>query len=168
MRSSRTVSYTHLDVYKRQLWGLINRAEEPGDDRVEPTAASATASGIARTTAAHHPAHLRLASQDRVQLPTSEGRIWSLFGGASSRDESGFAGDVLSSVVLQLLRLQPEAAGHLRCLAWGPGAADPVSYTHLDVYKRQVVGMTSSCGSLRACTRLFGKPPISKGQLGKE
>ena len=113
-----------LAQYLQALWGLINRAEEPGDDRVEPTAASATASGIARTTAAHHPAHLRLASQDRVQLPTSEGRIWSLFGGASSRDESGFAGDVLSSVVLQLLRLQPEAAGHLRCLAWGPGAAD--------------------------------------------
>jgi hypothetical protein len=106
------------------LWGLINRAEEPGEDRVEPTAASATAAGIARTTAAHHPAHLRLASQDRVQLPTSEGRIWSLFGGASSRDESGFAGDALRSIVMQLLRLQPEAAGHLRCLAWGPGAAD--------------------------------------------
>ena len=113
-----------LAQYLDALWRLINRAEEPGDDRVEPTAATATAAGIARTTAAHHPAHLRLASQDRVQLPTSEGRVWSLFGGASSRDESGFAGDALSSVVLQLLRLQPEAAGHLRCLAWGPGAAD--------------------------------------------
>lgn len=113
-----------LAQYLQALWGLINRAEEPGEDRVEPTAASATASGIARTTAAHHPAHLRLASQDRVQLPTTEGRIWSLFGGASSRDESGFAGDTLRSIVIQLLRLQPEAAGHLRCLAWGPGAAD--------------------------------------------
>jgi hypothetical protein len=113
-----------LAQYLQALWGLINRAEEPGDDRVEPTAASATAAGIARTTAAHHPAHLRLASQDRVQLPTSEGRMWSLYGGTSSRDESGFAGDALSAVVLQLLRLQPEAAGHLRCLAWGPGAAD--------------------------------------------
>ena len=47
--------------------------------------------------------------------------MWSLYGGASSRDESGFAGDALSAVVLQLLALQPEAAGHLRCLAWGPG-----------------------------------------------
>ena len=113
-----------LAQYLQALWGLINRAEEPGDDRVAPTAASATASGVARTTAAHHPAHLRLASQDRVQLPTSEGRLWSLYGGATTRDESGFAGDALRSVVLQLLRLQPEAAGHLRCLAWGPGAAD--------------------------------------------
>ena len=113
-----------LAQYLEALWGLINRAEEPGDDRVEPTAASATASGIARTTAAHHPAHLRLATQDRIQLPTSEGRIWSLFGGATHRDESGFAGDALRAVVLQLLRLQSEAAGHLRCLAWGPGAAD--------------------------------------------
>lgn len=113
-----------LAQYVQALWGLINRAEEPGDDRVEPTAASATASGIARTTAAHYPAHLRLTSQDRVQLPTSEGRFWSLYGGANSRDESGFAADALRSIVLQLLRLQPEAAGHLRCLAWGPGAAD--------------------------------------------
>jgi len=112
-----------LAQYLDALWGLINRAEEPGD-RVEPTAASATAVGIARTTAAHHPAHLRLVSQDRVLLPTSEGRVWSLYGGVSSRDESGFAGDALSAVVLQMLRLQPEAAGHLRCLAWGPGAAD--------------------------------------------
>ncbi|MFC6714721.1 hypothetical protein [Branchiibius cervicis] len=113
-----------LAQYLQALWGLINRAEEPGEDRVEPTAAVATASGIARTTAAHLPAHLRLSSFDRALLPTSEGRIWSLFGGASSRDESGFAGDALRSVVIQLLRLQPEAAGHLRCLAWGPGAAD--------------------------------------------
>jgi|KBSSwiStaDraftv2_1062776.scaffolds.fasta_scaffold01078_12 hypothetical protein len=113
-----------LAQYLQALWALINRAEEPGEDQLEPNAASATASGIARTTASHHPAHLRLASQDKVQLPTSEGRIWSLYGGATSRDESGFAGDALRSIVLQLLRLQPEAAGHLRCLAWGPGAAD--------------------------------------------
>jgi hypothetical protein len=112
-----------LAQYTEALWSLVRGAEEPGAN-AEPTDAVATANGIARTTAAHHPAHLRTSTQDRALLPTSEGRVWSLYGGTSTRDESGFAGDALSAVVIQLLKLQPEAAGHLRCLAWGPGAAD--------------------------------------------
>jgi len=112
-----------LAQYHEALWGLLNRAEEPGTD-LEPTDAAATAAGVARRTAAHHPAHLRLRTQDRALLPASEGRIWSLYGGDTTRDESGFAGEALRAVVTQLLILQPEAAGHLRCLAWGPGAAD--------------------------------------------
>ncbi len=112
-----------LAQYLEALWSLVRGAEEPRGD-AEPTDAVATANGIARTTAAHHPAHLRVATQDRALLPTSEGRIWSLYGGSSTRDESGFAGNALGAVVIQLLKLQPEAAGHLRCLAWGPGAAD--------------------------------------------
>ena len=109
--------------YHQALWSLLRRAEEPGTI-VDPTDAVATANGVARTTAAHHPAHLRLGTQDRALLPTCEGRVWSVYGSASTRDESGFAGDALRAVVTQLLTLQPESAGHLRCLAWGPGAAD--------------------------------------------
>jgi hypothetical protein len=112
-----------VSQYHQALWQLLHRAEEPGTP-VEPTDAVTTSTGVAHTTAAHHPAHLRLRTQDRPLLPTSEGRVWSLYGGTSSRDESGFAGATLRSVVIQLLTLQPEAAGHLRCLAWGPGAAD--------------------------------------------
>lgn len=112
-----------VSQYHRALWQLLNRAEEPGTP-VDPTDAVTTSSGVAHTTAAHHPAHLRLRTQDRPLLPTTEGRVWSLYGGTSSRDESGFAGATLRSVVIQLLTLQPEAAGHLRCLAWGPGSAD--------------------------------------------
>lgn len=112
-----------VSQYHQALWKLLRGAEEPGTV-VEPTDAVATATAVARTTAAHHPAHLRISTQDRALLPTSEGRVWSLYGGTSSRDESGSAGDALRTVVGQLLALQPEAAGHLRCLAWGPGAAD--------------------------------------------
>ena len=112
-----------VSQYLDALWQLLQGAEEPGTV-VEPTDAVATAAGVARTTAAHHPAHIRLSTQDRALLPTSEGRIWGLYGGSSTRDESGFAGESLRAVVAQLLTLQPEAAGHLRCLAWGPGAAD--------------------------------------------
>jgi hypothetical protein len=110
-----------LAQYHRALWWLVGTAEMP-DTVAEPVAA--TAAGVARTTASHHPAHLRLRTQDRVLLPTSEGRVWSLYGGASTRDESGHAGAALTGVLTRLLTLQPEAAGHLRCLAWGPGAAD--------------------------------------------
>jgi hypothetical protein len=112
-----------VSQYHQALWQLLRRAEEPGT-LVEPTDSVTTSSGVARTTAAHHPAHLRLRTRDRPLLPTTEGRIWSLYGGSSSQDESGFAGETLRSVVMQLLMLQPEAAGHLRCLAWGPGSAD--------------------------------------------
>jgi hypothetical protein len=112
-----------VSQYHRALWQLLHRAEEPGTS-VDPTDAVTTSTGVAHTTAAHHPAHLRMRTQDRPLLPTSEGRVWSLYGGTSLRDESGFAGATLRSVVIQLLTLQPEAAGHLRCLAWGPGAAD--------------------------------------------
>lgn len=112
-----------LAQYLEALWGLVAGAEESGTG-VDPTDSVATAAGVARTTASHHPAHLRLRTQDRVLLPTSEGRVWSLYGGGTTRDESGFAGETLRDVVTQLLTLQPEAAGHLRCLAWGPGAAD--------------------------------------------
>lgn len=110
-----------LGQYHEALWWLLDRAERE-DTIAEPVAV--TAAGVARTTASHHPAHLRLRSQDRALLPTSEGRVWSLYGGTATRDESGYAGAALTAVLMRLLSLQPEAAGHLRCLAWGPGAAD--------------------------------------------
>lgn len=66
-----------LAQYIEALWKLVNKAEEPGDD-AEPGDAVAAAAGIARTTAAHYPAHLRLETQDRALLPSSEGRVWSL------------------------------------------------------------------------------------------
>ncbi len=112
-----------LAQYLDALWKLVIEAEEPKTD-AEPGDAVATATAISRTTATHHPAHLRLRTRDSALLPTSEGRIWSVYGGCTMRGESDFAGDTLRSVITQLLTLQPEAAGHLRCLAWGPGAAD--------------------------------------------
>lgn len=110
-----------LAQYLEALWGLLREAEEPDGDS-QPSAA--TAAAIARTTASQHPAHLRLTSRDSALLPTSEGRVWTLYGGAVSHDDSGHADAALNDVLGRLLSLQPEAAGHLRCLAWGPGAAD--------------------------------------------
>lgn len=110
-----------LGQHLEALWKILDEAE--GQDTVAKPVSS-TAAGIARTTASHHPAHLRLRIQDRPLLPTSEGRVWSLYGGRAARDDSGHARAALLAVLERLLTLQPEAAGHLRCLAYGPGAAD--------------------------------------------
>lgn len=126
-----------LGQYLAALWDLLERAEKP-DTAAEPVAAAAAA--VARTTASQHPAHLRLSTQDRALVPTSEGRMWSLYGGRSTRDESGYAGDALTGVLSRLLTLQPEAAGHLRCLAWGPGAADMLAAQAVSVIGRKIGG----------------------------
>lgn len=126
-----------LGQYLAALWDLLDRAEKP-DTEAEPVAA--TAAAVARTTASQHPAHLRLSTQDRALVPTSEGRVWSLYGGRSTRDESGYAGDALTGVLARLLTLQPEAAGHLRCLAWGPGAADLLAAQAVSVIGRRIGG----------------------------
>lgn len=108
-----------LSQYLEALWGGIFR----GLDEVNDPDIATTAAAISRTSATHYPAHLRLRTQDRVLLPTSESRVWSLFGGGGGEDDGGYSGEVLTSVVSQLLTLQPEASGHLRCVAWGPGAS---------------------------------------------
>lgn len=104
------------------LWSLVDRTSEPVDN--DPASAVGASAGLARATAAHYPAHLRLRTQDDPLLPSGEGRLWSQYGGSATRDESGFAEEALHSVITQLLTLQPEIAGHLRCLAWGPSAAE--------------------------------------------
>ncbi|MEV0359026.1 type IV secretion system protein VirB4 [Nocardia sp. NPDC050697] len=126
-----------LAQYLQALWDLV-ACVEGSDEPSDSGDAVATSASIARTTAAHHPAYLQLSTQDRALLPTSEGRVWSLYGGRSNRDESGFAGGALSSVILQLLTLQPEAAGHLRCLAWGAGAADLLAGEAVKLIGQQV------------------------------
>lgn len=111
-----------LAQYHDALRIMLVDAEEPESEVLRPVVA--TVGGIARATAAHYPAFLRLRTRDRALLPSSEGRIWSLYGGQTPSDEGGHAGSALEGVLGRLLALQPEAAGHLKCLAWGPGAAD--------------------------------------------
>ncbi|MCX2755962.1 ATP-binding protein [Gordonia sp. 4N] len=132
-----------LAQYLEALWDLVNSAEEP-ETEMDPAHAVGTAMGIAGTTAAHWPAYVRLETRDRPLLPTEEGRVWSLYGGNTSHPDSRFAGGALGSVVAQLLKLQPEAAGHLKCLAWGPGAADLLVAEATRLIGRSVSGTTIS------------------------
>jgi hypothetical protein len=115
-----------LASYLSALWALLDQAlRTPATDDAPPgEPLEATATGVERSTAAHYPAFLRLSSRDRPLLPTSESRLWSVYGGVGARSEGGHASSALSDVLTRLLLLQPEAAAHFRCLAWGPGAAD--------------------------------------------
>jgi hypothetical protein len=130
-----------LGQYLEALWELLASVFAGGADK-RPVVE--TAGAIARCTAAHHPAHLRLRTRDRALLPTGEGRIWSLYGGQHPRDDSGHAGDALSGVLHRLLTLQPEAAGHLRCLAYGPGAADLLVSQAVQLANRRIGRVTVS------------------------
>jgi hypothetical protein len=107
----------YLDALWSMVWGAFHASGATADEPFEDTAA-----GVARSTAAHYPAHLRLRATDRVLLPSGEGRIWSVYG-ADAPDDAHLGGDALGDVIGRLLTLQPDAAGHLRCIAYGPGAA---------------------------------------------
>lgn len=102
---------------------LSVRTEDPA--AADALAFDVGAQALRAVTASHYPAFLRLAASDEVMLPSSEGRIWTVFGGDSGVSSYGsHASSAVHDVLLRLLRLQPEAAAHLRCLAMGPGATD--------------------------------------------
>ena len=124
-----------LAQYLRSLWDLLELAQDEEAAADEPV--ELTAAGTARATAAHYPAHLRLRTRDRPLLPAVEGRIWTLYGPYSG-DLGPFAGDALGGVMTRLLELQPDVSGHLRCLTWGPGAADMLVSQAVDLLGRKV------------------------------
>jgi hypothetical protein len=113
-----------VTAYLQDLWGLIDAVIRAGASDSAPT--EATAAAVARLTASHYPAFVQTPSSDRPLLPSAEARIWSVYGARARADDGGYSAEALGSVLERLLSLQPEAAGHLRCLAWGPGAADLV------------------------------------------
>ncbi|WP_033414095.1 ATP-binding protein [Actinomycetospora chiangmaiensis] len=125
-----------LGQYHDALRRMLVDAEEPESEVLRPVVA--TVGGIARTTAAHYPPFLRLRTRDRALLPSNEGRVWSLYGGSSPSDDGGHAGSALEGVLGRLLALQPEAAGHLKCLTWGPGAADLLVHRTVQMLGRKV------------------------------
>ncbi|HEY5344278.1 MAG TPA: hypothetical protein VIJ66_11560 [Solirubrobacteraceae bacterium] len=128
-----------LSEYLDALWSLLFLAlyaEVPGDPG-EPL--DDTARGVAFATAAHYPAYARSLNADRPLLATSETRVWSLYGGPAS-DGARHGGAALRSVLKKLLQLQPEVAGHLRCAAIGPGAADLLVSEAIALVNARIVG----------------------------
>jgi hypothetical protein len=121
-----------LDALWSLLWLALHGGEAHDNEPLEDTAA-----GVARATAAHYPAHLRIPIRDRPLVPSAEARIWSVFGGQQT-DAGQHGGAGLRAVIERLLLLQPEAASHLQCLAWGPGAADLLVDQAIDLVGRRV------------------------------
>jgi hypothetical protein len=112
-----------LSEYLDALWSLLFMALHADDGGSPDEPLEDTARGVALATAAHYPACSRSLDADRPLLATSETRLWSLYGGPAS-DSARHGGAALRSVFKKLLELQPEVAGHVRCAAIGPGAAD--------------------------------------------
>lgn len=118
------------------LWSLLWLSLH-GGDAAEGEPLEDTAAGVARSTASHYPAHLRVPTRDRPLVPSAEARIWSVYGGQQT-DAGPHGGAGLRAVIERLLLLQPETASHLRCLAWGPGAADLLVDEATDLVGRRV------------------------------
>ena len=55
-------------------------------------------------------------------------------------------GTVVMVMALIILTLNIWTTAHAGAYAWGVAGAETVSYTHLDVYKRQVTASTASSG----------------------
>ena len=117
-----------LSQYLDAGWSLIDDAIagiDDGDDAMAGLAFDTGAQALTSATSSHVPALLRLESADRPLLPSRESRVWTVFGGVPQvvHYESQ-ARDALGGIISRLLRLQPEAAGHLKVLAFGEGSAD--------------------------------------------
>lgn len=97
---------------------------------------------VTKITASHYPPFIRLPAIDEPLLPSRETRIWTVFGGPSGiLNFETHALDAVDGVLVRLLRLQPEAAGHLRCLAIGPGAGDLMLREAIQLVGRKVGGV---------------------------
>ena len=104
---------------------ICERLDQPPDEAsVSQMQHDVGCQALQEVTAAHYPAFLRLRDSDTPLLPMTESRIWSVFGGdADLLAFEAHAMRAVNRVIRRLVRLQPEVAGHLRCLAVGPGAA---------------------------------------------
>lgn len=136
-----------LADYVESSGSLIESALEAvssGEDEHQASRAAfdTAADALAKSTASHCPPFLRLASLDQPLLPSREGRTWSVFGGTSGVSRLDVhAAAATEAALLKLLRLQPEAAGHLRCLAYGPGAADLLLLEAISLAGKRIQGI---------------------------
>ena len=124
--------------------GLVRaRLDDPSD--AAPFAQMSNDVGgqaLQEVTAAHCPAFLRLRDSDTPLLPTKESRVWSIFGGgAELLSFEAHAMQAVSRVIKRLVRLQPEVAGHLRCLAVGPGSAALMLKQAVEIVGSQLAGV---------------------------
>lgn len=115
-----------LADYLESAVGLVRELldESPSEASASRMRHDVGCQALRDVTSAHYPAFLHLRDSDTPLLPMAESRIWSVFGGdANLLDFEAHAMRAVGRVIKRLVRLQPEVAGHLRCLALGPGSA---------------------------------------------
>jgi hypothetical protein len=113
-----------------------------GEHVAEAGAFEVACQALRDVTSAHCPAFVRVIDADAPLLPSKETRAWSVFGGNPGLlNFERHAMMSIDRVVHRLLRLQPEAAGHFRCLAYGPGSAALLLNEAVDIAGRVVEGV---------------------------
>jgi len=118
------------------------QAKAAADDTASALAFDTAAVALTNATASHVPGFMRLANVDDVLLPSAESRMWAIFGARTALvNFESHAGTAVDRVLTHLLRLQPEAAGHLRCLAVGPGAAGLLLREAVNICGKRVGGV---------------------------
>ncbi len=122
--------------------GLVQAGEgEPGlTGRV--LAFETSARGLDETTASHCPAFLRMAMMGQTLQPENEWRVWSVLSTrASALKAEGKAVASVEKGLRRLLRLRPEAASHLRCIAIGQVATSILLELALEFAGKEVEGV---------------------------
>ena len=140
------VSYTHLDVYKRQVPPPVEREAEIGHQRQSQ---QDNEQDIQSTKASSQPC-LLYTSRDALLivlsllLPLKLG-VNGIFWAAPVADTAAFI--ITAFVMVRLWRKLSHSPAHAQ--ADGAAVLQPVSYTHLDVYKRQVFTTVTGSASCR-------------------
>ena len=138
----RAVSYTHLDVYKRQLWIIDNKDEARKNAAWEfvkyassPEAQAAWMQGtgyFATNVKSYEIESMKTYLEENPNFTTA---INQLHNTPTNEFTSG-----------ALLGVFPEARAkfeeNMELVLMGQQTPEAVSYTHLDVYKRQVIDTT--------------------------
>jgi hypothetical protein len=121
--AARTEAWLELtDLAARAAAG--EEARSPGDTQPPPIVPAARAVGAA--TAARYPAFVATGGRETPLLPTSDASVFASFGdsGSPKGDVAPRPVEPIQTALRKLLDLHPEAAEHVRCAAWGPGACD--------------------------------------------
>ncbi|MSO37870.1 MAG: ATP-binding protein [Acidimicrobiia bacterium] len=131
----------HLDaMHQLCTQAIVARSAAEQDHQIAEAVSAilASANSVARLTAGHYPAFVRVAANDDPLLPVAETQFWSVYAAQFHRTEDPYAEAAIGEVIEKLLTLQPEVASHLKCLAYGPNAASVLVRQTLRLLDRQI------------------------------
>ena len=149
---ARSVSYTHLDVYKRQDHGEYPLVLPTGVTIAlsQSDLTDETGSLIGKLVLIHDVTHIRQL-EDRLQRRNRLEAMGQMVGNIAHEIRNPLGSvELFASMLRKDLRDQPHLRTYAEHISVAVQAMDrllsnPVSYTHLDVYKRQqAIGERSS------------------------